>query len=342
MKAGMYYRNSDVRVVDLPVPEVGDNDILIKVMASGLCGSDLLEWYRIKKAPLVLGHEPSGEIVQVGKGIDKFKNGDRVFATHHVPCGACRSCFTGHETACKTFQTVNNFAPGGFSQYLRVSGRSVISGTFKLPDHLSWDDGAFIEPLGTVVRAMRTISLKPTQSLLVCGSGIAGLLMIKLARALGAGKIFATDMSRCRLEKAKEFGADVAILATDNVAEAIRSNNGGCLADQVIVSVGSRPAAQTGLSCVAEGGTVLMFAVPNPGETIPIDFNPFWRNDMTIKTCYGAAPLDNLQAIELLSNRTVKVTDMITHRFGIDQIQEAFTIGTQPDKCLKVIVEPNR
>ncbi|MBD3322250.1 MAG: alcohol dehydrogenase catalytic domain-containing protein [Chitinivibrionales bacterium] len=314
----------------------------MKVVACGLCGSDLMEWYRIKRAPLVLGHEPSGEIVETGKNIARFRKGNRVFVTHHVPCDECYYCKTGHETACSAFQTINNFDPGGFSQYLRVSGRSIHTGTFLLPDEMTCEQGTFIEPLGTAVRALRTIDLKPSQSLLVCGSGIAGLLIIRLARAIGAGNIVATDMSEFRLKKALESGANHAVKASDDIPAAIRQANDGRLADKVIICVGALSAAQSALQAVDRGGLVLFFAVPRPGETIPIDFNPFWRNDITIKTCYGSAPLDNMHAIELVRHKTVTVADMITHRFGIDQVQEAYTVGAQPDKCLKVVIEPNR
>jgi len=342
MKVGVYYRNSDVRVEERAEPAVGDNDILVKVEACGLCGSDLLEWYRIKRAPLVLGHEPAGEIVKTGKQVERFRPGERVFTTHHVPCDECYYCRTGHETACKVFQSVNNFEPGGFSQFIRVTGKSIKTGTFLLPDEVTYEQGAFVEPLGTVVRALRTIELKPAQSVLVCGSGIAGLLIIKLAKALGADNIIATDLSQYRLKKACQFGARHAVEATDDIPAFVKSVNDERLADKVIICAGSVPAAESALESVERGGTVLFFAVPKPEETIPIDFNPFWRNDITIKTCYGAAPIDNTQAIELIRHGTVTVTDMITHRFSLDEIGQAFEIGAQPDKCLKVIIEPNR
>jgi L-iditol 2-dehydrogenase len=264
-----------------------------------------------------------------------------VFVTHHVPCNACHYCLTGHETACATFQTVNNFDPGGFSQLLRVTGRSVETGTIKLPDDVSFEQATFIEPLGTAVRAMRTVGLKPAQSVLVCGSGVAGLLIIKLACAMGAGNIIATDMSPFRLEMAKRFGANHAIPANEDVPAFVRKVNDGRLADVVVLSAGALPAARTALTSAERGGTILFFAVPKPGETVDVDFNPFWRDDITIKTCYGAAPLDNMQALELIRCGTITVTDMITHRFGIDRIGEAFLTGARPDGCMKVIIEPN-
>ena len=342
MKTGVYYRNSDVRIEERPAPKAGDRDILVKVMACGLCGSDLLEWYRIKRAPLVLGHEPAGIVVEVGSLITHIKPGDRVFVTHHVPCNACYYCLSGHETACTTFQSVNNFEPGGFSQLVRVSGRSVETGTLVLPDSVTFEQATFIEPLGTAVRAIRTVGLKPVQSVLVVGSGVAGLLIIKLARALGAGTIIATDISPYRLEKARQFGANHTIAANGDVPAFVRSVNDGRLADIVILSAGSVPAARAALASAERGGTILFFAVPKPGEAVAVDFNPFWRDDITIKTCYGAAPLDNMQALDLIRHHTVTVTDMVTHRFGMDKIGEAFMTGAKPDECMKVIIEPNR
>jgi L-iditol 2-dehydrogenase len=184
MKVGVYYRNSDVRVEERAVL-CGDR---YRRQGDGLrsCGSDLMEWYRIKRAPLVLGHEPAGIVTETGKLVTSVKPGDRVFVTHHVPCNSCYHCRNGHETACTTFQTVNNFDPGGFSQFLRVTGKSVETGTFVLPDAVSFEQATFIEPLGTAVRALRTVGLKSGQSLLVCGSGVAGLLIIKLAPCHGA------------------------------------------------------------------------------------------------------------------------------------------------------------
>lgn len=341
MKVGMYYRNSDVRVEEQEIPPLGENDLLIKVMASGICGSDLMEWYRIKRAPLVLGHELTGEIVEVGGKISDFRKGDRVFATHHVPCDECSCCLSGHATACRKFQEENNFMPGGFSQYLRVSGRSVRTGVLHLPESMSYETGTFIEPLATVVRAMRTIGLAPGDSVMVYGSGLAGILFVKLAKALGAGAVMVSDITAYRLEMARKAGADIVMDARENVPEVILRENGR-LADKVIICTGAPSAAEAALSSIERGGTILFFAVDQPGKTLAVDFNPFWRNDITIKTCYGAAPLDNRQALELLSRGTVTVSDMITHRFHIDEIGKAFATAAEPDGVLKVIIEPHR
>jgi L-iditol 2-dehydrogenase len=340
MKAGMYYSNSNVAVEELEKPKAGDNDIVIKVHACGICGSDLMEWYRIKKAPLVLGHELAGDVVEVGSSVTDFKAGDRVFSTHHVPCGECIHCLHGHTSACTVFQTVNNHTPGGFSEFLKVKGQSLKTGTFTLPDELSYDQATFIEPLGTTVRGLRAAGLRPGDSIVILGSGIIGLIMIKLAKALGAGTIIATDMSDNRLRAAKEFGADIAIKADTDVPAQITQEYGR-LADKVMLCTGALPAAKQALACVDKGGTVTFFAVPRPGEELHIDFNPLWRNDITIKTCYGADPLDNIQAMELLRTGRVVVDDMITDRVPLSDIQNGFQKAAKGDACLKVIVYPH-
>jgi len=341
MKVGMYYNNKDVRVEEMPIPEIGPFDILVKVMACGICGSDIMEWYRIKKAPIVLGHEVTGEIVKAGENVEKYKEKDRVFVTHHVPCLTCHYCLTGHETACEIFQTKNNFYPGGFSQYLKVSGKSVEIGIIKLPDEVSYEEGSFIEPLGTVIRGIRKIELKPAETVLVLGSGIAGLLYIKLAKAFSAGKIIATDINDYRLKMAKKFGADDVFHASENIPSLVKKVNDGRLADKVIICSGALSCVKQALESVDKGGTILFFAVPPPGETVNIDFNPYWRNDISFKTTYGATLSDNNLALELIRKKIIVVDDLITDRLPLDEIQKGFKLASEGKETIKVIINPN-
>ena len=173
MKTAVYYNNNDIRIEERPVPKIGDGELLIKVIASGICGSDVMEWYRIKKAPLVLGHEIGGEIVEAGKNVKKYKVGDRVFVSHHVPCNKCRYCLNDHHTACHTLHTTN-YDPGGFSQYLRVPEINLDCGVFVLPDKMSYDEAVFIEPLACVVRAQRTAKVRSGQKVLKAAKGGKG------------------------------------------------------------------------------------------------------------------------------------------------------------------------
>ncbi|HMK51581.1 MAG TPA: alcohol dehydrogenase catalytic domain-containing protein, partial [Thermodesulfobacteriota bacterium] len=154
MRVAMYYNNSDVRLEEIPTPRIGPGELLVKVLASGICGSDVMEWYRIKKAPRVLGHEIAGEIVEVAEGLDRYKIGDRVFVSHHVPCNTCQYCLNGFHTLCDTLRTTN-FDPGGFAEYIRIPRINVDRGVFILPDEISFEDGVFIEPLACVLRGQR-------------------------------------------------------------------------------------------------------------------------------------------------------------------------------------------
>ena len=202
MRVATYYNNRDVRLEEIPTPRIGPGELLVKVMASGICGSDVMEWYRIKKAPRVLGHEITGEIVEVGNSVDRYHIGDRIFVSHHVPCNTCYYCLNGHHTVCDTLRGTN-FDPGGFAEYIRVPRINVDRGVFVLPEEVSFEDGVFIEPLACVLRGQRLARLKPGQSVFVIGSGISGLLHIALAHTSGAGRIIASDINEYRLKAAK-------------------------------------------------------------------------------------------------------------------------------------------
>jgi L-iditol 2-dehydrogenase len=341
MKVLMYYSNSDVRVEDMPVPRIGAGELLVKVFASGICGSDVMEWYRIKKAPRVLGHEIAGEIVEVGDGIKKYKKGDRVFVSHHVPCNTCYYCLNGYHTACETLHNTN-YDPGGFAEYVRIPGINVESGVYILPEVMSYDEGTFIEPLACVVRGQRLARIQPGKTVLVIGSGISGLIHINLARALGAGRIIATDITEYRLNAAERFGADAVINAKDNVRKRLLELNENRLADTVIVCAGALSASTGALTYVDRGGTVLYFAVPEPEVMVPVPMNDLWRNEITLMTSYGAGPLDLDIAMQLLSSRRVNLNDMITHRLSFREGGTGFQLVAEANESIKVIFEPHK
>jgi len=337
----MYYNNKDIRVEEVPVPQIGPGELLVKVHASGICGSDVMEWYRIKKAPRVLGHEITGEIVEVGEGVEKYKKGDRVFVSHHVPCNVCNYCLSGYHTACDTLHSTN-YDPGGFAEYIRIPEINVGSGIYVLPDDMSYEEGTFIEPLACVVRGQRLAGLKPGQSVLVIGSGISGLIHISLARALGAGRIIASDITDYRLEAARQFGADEVINANDNVSERLLEINDNRLADLVIVCAGALSASTDALKCVDRGGKVLYFAVPEPEVMVPVPMNDLWRNEITLLTSYGASPLDLETSVKLISSRRVDLNKMITHKLTFDEGSKGFQFVAEAKDSIKVIFEPQR
>jgi L-iditol 2-dehydrogenase len=341
VRVAMYYNNRDVRLEEMPTPQIGPGELLVKVMASGICGSDVMEWYRIKKAPLVLGHEITGEIVKVGEAVERYQVGDRVFVSHHIPCNTCRYCLNGQHTVCETLHTTN-YDPGGFAEYLRVPRLNVDRGVFLLPDEVSYEEGAFIEPLACVVRGQRVARLQPGQTVLVLGSGISGLLHIALACALGAGRIVATDINEYRLKAAQRFGADIVIHAQEDVSARLRQANEGRLADLVIVCTGAFPAFLHALQSVDRGGTVLFFAPTEPGVELPVPVNDFWRNSITLMPSYGNSPLDAVVAIELIRARRVPVREMITHRLSLAETGLGFQLVAEAGESIKVIIEPHR
>ena len=304
MRVAVYHSNSDVRVEDRPVPAIGSAEILVHIRASGICGSDVMEWYRVPKAPLVLGHEVSGDIVEVGADVHHLAAGQRVVVSHHVPCNTCALCLAGAHTACHTLHTTN-FDPGGFSEFVRVPPLQTERGVLVLPDDVTYEEGTFVEPLGCVVRAQERAGVRPGSTVLVIGSGISGLLHIRLAFALGAGRVVATDVS-----------------------------------DLVILCTSALPAIQQGLACLESGATFIFFAPPPPGEPLALPMTELWRREVTVRTSYGAAPADLATALGIIASRRVAVADLVTHRIPLDDIEHGFALVAGADESVKVIVEP--
>ncbi len=342
MRLAMYYSNQDVRLEEMPVPKIGPGEVLMRVEASGICGTDLLEWYRRHKAPLVLGHEVAGVIEAVGKGVKHHKVGERICAAHHVPCNACHYCRSGHHTVCDTLRRTN-FEPGGFAEYVRLPRINVEQGLFPLPDEVSFEEATFVEPLACVLRGQRLAHVQPGQTVLVIGGGVAGLLHIQLARTSGVGYIMATDIVDYRLEAARKFGADVAVHARDYTPASLRQAAYGRLADLVVICSGATSAINQALQSVERGGAVLFFAPTEPGGSIPLSINDlFWRNEITLTNSYGGSPADYAAALELIGAGKIRVREMITHRLGLAETGLGFQLVGRALDSLKVIIEPQR
>ncbi len=341
MKAGVYYNNRDVRAEERPVPRIGEEDILLKVMASGICGSDLMEWYRVKKAPLVLGHEVAGVIEKTGKNAKNFKKGDKVMATHHVSCNECNRCLAGNHTSCELLHKTN-FEPGGFAEYLRIPAINIEKGgVLKLPENVSFEEGTFIEPLACVLRSHRLANLTKGRSVLVIGSGIAGLLHIKAAKAGGVEKIFATDISGYRLEYAKKFGADAVFSSNGFSPEKLKGENNGALADIVILCTGASPAVAQAFECVEPGGIVVLFAIPRPEDSVPFPYFNLWKTSIAIISSYAASPSDLKESLKMMADSKIAVGDMITHRLPLERIGEGFRLAAGAGNALKIIITPH-
>ena len=337
MKVAVYYRNDDIRIEERPIPVISDKEILVRMRASGICGTDVMEWYRIKKAPRILGHEMAGEIASVGKSVEGFKNGDRVFVSHHVPCFTCHHCVRGNYTACESLHS-GNYEPGGFSEFIRVPEGNVRYGTFVLPKEMTFEEATMIEPLGCAIAGQNQLDLKEGQSVLVIGSGVSGILHVQLAKMRGAG-VIVVDINAYKLRKALEFGADAAMDANTFSVEELSSLNDGRLAEAVIVCASSQKAVDNALSSVDRKGKVLLFAVPECEIKIPS--LRFWRDEITLLSSYGAAPQDLQKALELIESGKVNVREMITHKVALSDIRKGFQLASEAKTSLKVVVIPD-
>jgi len=325
MLVAKYYNNRDVRLEEMPKPKIEEGEILVKVVASAICGTDVMEWYRIKKAPRILGHEIAGDIVESRS--KKYKIGQRVFVSHHVPCNTCKYCLAGNHTACETLHN-GNYYPGGYSEYIKVPQINVERGVYVLPDNVTYEEGSMVEPLACVLRGQRVIGVGKNQIVLILGSGVSGLTNIQVAKFKGAN-VVATDVDEFRLQRAKEFGADKAVHANDI---------GDVKADKIILCTGSYKAVEQAFKHIDRKGTILLFAIPDKNMEIPtVDV---WRNEITITSSYGAAANDLQEALDVIASGKIDVRSLITHKFPLKRIQEGFDLVANPKNSLKVVIEP--
>ena len=339
MKVANYYNNNDIRIEERPTPKIGAGELLIRIHRAGICGTDVMEWYRIGSTPRVIGHEVAGEIVEVGPGVVQYKKGDRVAASHHVPCYNCHYCKLGHQTLCDTIRQTN-FDPGGFAELVRLPAINVRVGVYHLPDTLSYEEATLIEPLACTVRAQRKAQLKPEQTVLVLGTGPAGLLHLHLAKRSGAKRVIGVDVVAARLEVAKQFGADTVLATNDDLARRVCDVNEGRLADLVIVCSHSEKATRQALQLVERGGTVLFFAPVSPDQVIPMSMNEiFWQKGATLISSYAASPEDHHESLKLMSEKKVDLKRMITDRLPLAEIARGFQLVAKPSDSIKVIIE---
>lgn len=337
MNVAEYYSNSDIRIKRISRPLIKDEEILVKMQACGICGTDVMEWYRKPSAPKVLGHEMSGMIVKTGNKVKGFEIGDRVFVSHHVPCFDCYYCDNEQYSACNSLHT-GNFFPGGFSEYIRIPEENVKFGTFVLPKEMTYEEATMIEPMACAVAGQNILNINKDETVIILGSGISGLSHIQLAKNKGA-TVIATDISDYRIEQAVHFGANYGFDAGKINIDQIKKINSGRLADKVIVCSGSMSAVEDSFKYIDKKGKILFFAVPSSDIILPS--TDLWRNEISLFFSYGAAT-DNIQAtIELYKEKKVNFKDMITHQFPLSKITEGFKLVEQAKESIKVIVNPD-
>jgi L-iditol 2-dehydrogenase len=310
--------------------------MLVKIISCGICGSDVVEWYRLPRAPLVQGHEIGAEVAAVGESVTKFKPGDRVFVAPKVPCMQCDYCKKGLYPACSQ---IKDRLPGGFAECALVPSMLVEHGAYRLPENLTYDQSTFIEPLACVVRAQRLAGLREGQTVLVMGCGMSGLLHVKLAKTRKC-RIVATDINPRRLKIAGGLGAAGLIDGADHVAERLIAETGG-KADVVILCTSALPAVEQAWQCVAKGGAIVFFAVPGPDKKVVVPINDFWTKEIRILTSYYCGPPDIAESMNLIERADIFVDDLITHRLPLKDTGTGFQLVLDGNESIKVIIKPN-
>jgi L-iditol 2-dehydrogenase len=322
---------------DLEVPKIKDGEILVKMKSCGLCGTDIekIKGQYTASQPK-LGHEPSGVVVESKD--PNFKPGDKVFAHHHVPCYECYYCKKGSPTMCPYYRKTN-LDPGGFAEYFRVPEWNVKrGGVLELPENVDFDEGAFIEPLATVIRAQRRIGIEENNNIFIIGAGPMGLLHLMLSKYFKAGQVIISDISDFRGEFALKVGADYFInpLKVDPVQE-VRKVTEGRGADITIIATGSPKAIVQGLNATRRGGKVLLFGVPYKGSILDYDISELLNNEISIITSNAAVEEDTNLALKLISEGKINVKKLITHKFKIEEFNEAVRV-VEEGKAIKVII----
>ncbi|HAE84796.1 MAG TPA: hypothetical protein DDW33_16160 [Ktedonobacter sp.] len=338
MLAVEYHANDDVRIVELPIPEIGVGEILVQLRACGLCASDVMEWYMKPRAPIYPGHEPVGVIAAVGEGVELFSVGQRVFVHHHVPCMVCHYCQRGSFSQCAMFRATR-LHPGGLAEYIRVPAANVQLDVLLLPDDLSFEAATLIEPLACCARGIHRAAIQPGDSALVLGAGSNGLMLAQLARQRGAVPVIIVDPIAYRRQRALEVGVDYALdPQVGELLDQVLAVNAGQRPDIVIVTPSSISAMKQGIDLVCPGGMVLLFAPPAPSEILSIFPHHLFFQEITLRTSYSAGPYETRHALDLLRSGRIRAEHVITHRFALRDAAQAFQLVAKPADALKAVI----
>jgi L-iditol 2-dehydrogenase len=334
VRAAVYQGQGRVTLEERPEPAAGPGELVVRVRACGLCGSDLMAWYQDPRAPVVLGHEPAGEVVEAGAGAP-IAVGARVFVHHHVPCMTCDLCRAGRHTLCRDFRRTG-IDPGGLAELIRVPAENARADVLALPESLPDWAATLVEPLACVVRGQRWAGVGPGSRVAVVGAGAMGLLEIRAALAAGAAAVAAVEPRPERRALAEAAGA--AALAAPG-AGALAEALGGRLADQVFVCTSDRAAIADALHLAGPGGVVQLFAPTPPGEVVGLDLGSAFFREVSLQSTYSAGPFDTRDALALLVSGAVEPSAIVSHRLPLDEVEEAFRLA-RSGEATKVVVEP--
>lgn len=340
MKAAVYHALDDIRIENRPVPEIGPDDILLKSLACGLCGGETMAWYG-KSQPKVIGHEPIGEVVEVGSNVTDYQRGERLFVNHHVGRVQSHWSLRGHYTR-DPFYSSMKLDPGGVCEYYRVTGQHLRMDVHRIPDSMTNEAATTIEPWSCVMGGLKNCNIQPGDTVAVVGAGFMGQGFVHMAPMFGAGKVVALDFSDWRLNKAKEFGATHTINPTNtDPVEAMRDLNNGLLADVVIVIAPSQKAWESALSLVEVGGT-LHLGAPLPPDTDWVrDGNAAYFDEITVTSKYSSDQHDTYSYFRLLDAGRIDAARAVSHHFDIDDSAKAFKMLVDAGESLKIVVYPH-
>jgi len=338
MKAAVYYSQRDIRIEEMPIPEIGENEVLVEMKACGICGSDLMDWYLKTRAPLVLGHEPTGVITKKGSEVKDFNVGDRVFVHHHVGCLKCHYCLHGDYTLCEQFHQTN-IKPGGFAEYFKVPKPNLQIDTLKIPDTLPFDEATLIEPIGCCLKALKECTIQKGDSVAIIGVGATGIIHTALSKIYGASKTIVSDLIDYRLKMAEKFGADITVnLKKEKLNEIVKAETDGRGVDIAIITAPSIEAYKAGLDICRKGGKLCVFAPTKPNEYLQVSPKELFFREIQIIPSYSTSHLETRAALELLTSGKLNVKDLITHRFRLIEAAEAFKTASESKESLKVVI----
>jgi L-iditol 2-dehydrogenase len=334
MRAAVYHAPGDVRIEQLERPAPGPGEVLVEMRACGICGSDLLDWYIERRAPVVLGHEPVGVVVETGTptGGALPEVGARVFAHHHVPCQGCELCRRGHETLCETFKQTR-LHPGGFSEYILVPAANVALDLLGVPDTVSDAAATAIEPLACAVRGQRRAGISAETRLLIVGGGQMGLLNAQAGLAAGASVAVAEPLPKRRALAAR-LGAHAVEPDPAAVIDTL-----GEPPTVALLCTGAEAAWALALETIGAGGTVQLFAPASPGATRSFLANDLFFREIQIQASYSAGPSDTRAALELISSGAVRPDELVTHRFPLEETAKALDTARRRE-AVKAIITP--
>jgi len=338
MKVARIYDYLDVRIEEEPVPTPGPREALVRTRACGICSGDVVPWYIRKKAPLVFGHEPVGEIVAVGAEVTHLTLGMRVFVHHHAPCLSCRACRRGEFVQCPTWRA-SHIVPGGMAEFFVVPEINLLNDTLVLPDHVSDADGALVEPTACVVKSLQRAGTVAGASILIIGLGVMGQLHVVLAKHLGARQVIATDLVPQRCTRARALGADVVIDASaGDLKTHVAAVTDGEGAEIVIAGPATTEALQIGIGCVAKGGTVVQFMGTPPGTRLEVDTNDVYFREIRLVPSYSCGPIETRAALQYITDGVVAARQVVTHRFPLHAAQEAYRVAAEDKTAIKTLI----